>query len=200
MGKIAVFVETAHAEIDGTVRKGIGKALFLKGFDYVDDSVHIFGGAGVNGRLAHAKTGGVGFVFADIALRKLRNGGVFFGGTANKLVVNIGEVLYKGDLVSAVFKIAAQHVKNADWPRVADVNIIIYRGAAGVNFKLARCNGHKLFLLPGHCVKNFHILISPYEIFFSFVLAWALRALPIIFCLFSVFMRYIPYNTVFFLK
>ena len=100
---------------------------------------------------------GVGEVLGDVFFRDFLARDALFVCALDDLVVHVGEVLHERHLVAAVLEIAAQHVEHDDRARVADVDVVIHRRAAGVHTHLAGLDRHELFLLHGHGVEQFHI-------------------------------------------
>ena len=107
--------------------------------------------------LADAERVRVGKVLGDVFFGDLLAGDALLVGALDDLVVHVGEVLHERHLVAAVLQIAAQHVEHDDRARVADVDVVIHRRAAGVHTHFARLDRHELFLLHGHGVVQFHI-------------------------------------------
>ena len=138
----------------------VGQTLVDQLLHQRDDLRDVFGRLGVNGRGAHAQRFGVLEVFRDEALAQFLDGRALFVGAADHLVVNIGKVLHKGHVVTAPFQIAAQHIEHDDGARIADVNIVIDRRAAGVNAQLSLVQRDQFFLFAGHRVIDPH-MFSP---------------------------------------
>ena len=67
-------------------------------------------------------------------------------GAVDDLVIHVGEVLGKRDLVALVHEVTANHVKAEERAGVADVDLVVHRGAAHVHAQLARLDGLKLLL------------------------------------------------------
>ena len=150
MGELAIAGELQRAEIDVAARDSVGVTLVHQGPDQVNDLVHRLGRPGVNGGRADAKGLGVLEVLGDILLRDLAGGNTLLVGALDDLVVHVGEVLDKGDLIATVLQIAAQNVKEDDRAGVADVNQVVNGGAAGVHAHLARLDRDKFLLAAGH--------------------------------------------------
>ena len=73
-------------------------------------------------------------------------------GIANDLVVHIGDVHHVAKLVSALVKKAAQDVDSNKGTEIADVAVVIDRGAASVHADLVIFKGMKLFDFAGERV------------------------------------------------
>ena len=156
MAELAVVLELQRAVVHVAVDL-VGVALVDERRDEVNDLLDVFGGLRVHGRLADAERVRVGEVLGDVFFRDLLAGDTLLVGALDDLVVHVGEVLHERHLVAAVLQIAAQHVEHDDRARVADVDVVIHRRAAGVHAHFARLDRHELFLLHGHGVVQFHI-------------------------------------------
>ena len=156
VAELAVVLEFQRAVVHVTVDL-VGVALVDERRDEVDDLLDVLGGLRVHGRLADAERMRVGKVLGDVFFGDLLAGDALLVGTIDNLVVHVGEVLHERYLVAAVLQIAAQHVEHDDRARVADVDVVIHRRAAGVHTHFARLDRHELFLLHGHGVVQFHI-------------------------------------------
>ena len=175
VGKLAVLREFRGAKIHVALRF-IGIALFDQSGDDGDDLIDILRRLRVNGRLADIHPLGVHPELLDIFLRHLGEGEALLIGAADDLIVDIRKILHKAHVVAAVFKIAAQHIEHAQRAGVADVDIVINGGAAGIDFDLTRCDRFQFFLLPGQCVINLHekslllfstVILSKFEPFYK---------------------------------
>ena len=156
VAELAVVLELQRAVVHVAVDL-VGVALVDERRDEVDDLLDVFGGLRVHGRLADAERVRVGEVLGDVLFRDLLAGDALLVGALDDLVVHVGEVLHERHLVAAVLQIAAQHVEHDDRARVADVDVVIHRRAAGIHAHFARLDRHELFLLHGHGVVQFHI-------------------------------------------
>jgi len=77
------------------------------------------------------------------------------------LVIHVGEVLGEGDLVSLVHEITPNDIEGEERASVADVDLIVYRGATDVHADLVGLDGPKLFLAMGLGVVDLHWLVTP---------------------------------------
>ena len=91
----------------------------------------------MHGGRTNAKPLGIGEILADIAIGDLGVVHPFLIGAADHLIIDIGKVLYKGDLVPAILKVAAEHIKDDEAARVADVEEVIDGRPAGVHLDLS---------------------------------------------------------------
>ena len=91
------------------------------------------GGGAVHGfgHLLHA--GGLPFTVGDQFLY----GDALAVCAVDHLVVDVGEVLDEGHVVAQVLHETAQRVEYDEGPGVADVEIVVHRGAAGIDAHLA---------------------------------------------------------------
>ena len=77
------------------------------------------------------------------------------------LVVDIGEVLNIENLVSAELKIPAERVEYAQGAGVSDVDKVVDRRTARVDFYGAGSDGLQLLFLSCHGVVDLHIIFPP---------------------------------------
>ena len=103
---------------------------------------------------------GVHEIFLNIAVGNFLDRHALFIGLADHLVV-------EGHFVAPVFQIAPQHVEDDEGPGVADMKVIVYGGAAGIDAHLSLMDGLEFFLFPGHAVVNLHIRYSFFPSEFS---------------------------------
>ncbi len=155
VGQFAVILKSFCAEIN-VAAAFISIALFDKSGNQRLNSVNIFGCARVNGRFAHIQPLGVGSEFFNIPLGNLRHCYAFLVCLFYEFIVNIREILYKSDLISAPFKVPAKHVKHADRACIAYMNKVINCGAAGVNFYLALGYRGEFVFISCKGIVNFH--------------------------------------------
>ena len=156
MGQLAVFVKFVSAEIHVPIGRPVRIALFHQSGDEALDLLHVFRGLGMHGGLPHAQPLGVHPELLDIPGGDLLIADPFLIGPADDLVVDVGEVLDEFHLVAPPFQVPAQHVEHAQGPRVADMDVVVHRGAARVNARHSRLQRHQLFLLAGQGVVNLH--------------------------------------------
>ena len=136
----------------------VGVALVLQGFHQMDDFADVLRGPGMHRGGTDAQGLGVLIVFLNEPVAQLLHGDAFLVGALDHLVVDVGEVLHEGDFIAPVLKVPPQHVKGDEGPGVADVEIIVHRGAAGVNAHLAGMQGHEFFLFSCCAVVNLHFI------------------------------------------
>ena len=125
----------------------------------LDDLGDVFGRARMHGRRTDAQPLRVGEIRVDIARGDFGHGAALGLGLGDHLIVHVGEVLHEHDLVAAVFEIAAQQVEKHEAARVADVDIVVDRRAAGVHPHPAVADG-QFFLLSCQRIKKPHVRLS----------------------------------------
>ena len=77
------------------------------------------------------------------------------GGLGDDAIVHVGEVHHLRDLEAARAQEAAQDVLEDEGAEVADVGVVVDRGAAGVDGHSARMQGHERLLLPRHGILKY---------------------------------------------
>ena len=164
----AVVVVRAHREVHVARRHGIGKALLDKKLNHLLHGLDLARGAGANvgvkdAKAVHLLDEGVGELLGNRGGR-----GALLVGAVDDLVIDVGEVLGKGDLIALVHEVTADHVKREERAGVADVDLVVDGGAAHVHADLAVFDGLKLLFFVGLAVVDEHgALLIP--------LAFALR-------------------------
>ena len=149
----------AHGKVHVAVIGGVGVALLDERLDHGDHGADLFGGAGAHIGIEHV--GGthdadelVGELRRDLGSRT-----ALLVGALDDLVVDVGEVLGERDLVAARDEPATNHVKADERAGIADVDVVVDRGAAHVHADLAGLDGLELFLFMGSAVVDTHSLL-----------------------------------------
>ena len=70
-------------------------------------------------------------------------------GVADRLIVHVGEVHHVAQCVAAPAQVAPQNVGEEKGPVIADVRVVVNRGAASIHAHAATLQWHKLFDSPG---------------------------------------------------
>ena len=126
--------------------------------DQLNDLRDMLGRLRMNGCRSDAERFGVDIILGDKAVGKLSDRNPFFIGTPDHFVVDIREILDEGYLIAFPFQLSSQHVKSNKRPCVSDMEIIIYRWAAGIDPCLPFMDRLKFFLFPCQAVIDLHIL------------------------------------------
>ena len=134
-------------------------ALLDERLDHGDHGADLLGGARTHIGIEHVG----GAHNADKLVRELRRnlggGTALLVGALDDLVIDIGEVLGECDLVAARDEPATNYVKADERAGVADVDVVVDRGAAHVHADLAGLDGLELFLFMGSAVVDTHSLL-----------------------------------------
>ena len=131
-------------------------ALLDERLDHANHRTNLFGGARTHVGVHHV--GAMHHV--DELIRELRCH--LFGrppllvGAVDDLIVHVGEVLRKRDLVATCNQPAANHVEADERARVANVDVVVDGGAAHVHADLALLDGLEVFLLVRAAVVDLH--------------------------------------------
>ena len=141
-------------------------AVLDKAADYLDYLVDILGRLGMNGGGSEVKALCILPEFLDILLGDGFIVSPLFVGLLDNFIVNVGEILNESDLVTPVFEIPSEHVKDTDGAGVADVDIVIDRRAAGIYLYLALGDGLEFLFFSGQGVEDLQYVSSLfYELF-----------------------------------
>ena len=137
----------AYREVHVAVLHRIRVVLVDKPRDHVDHGLDLLRRAGADVgvkdvKAAHLLDEGGGELLGDRVCRGAR-----LVCAVDDLVIHVGEVLRKGDLIALVHKVAADDVKGQEGTRVAYVDLVIDGRSAHVHANLALLDGRKLLLL-----------------------------------------------------
>ena len=156
---LAIVGIAAHGKVHIAVIGCVSVALLDKRLDHGDHGADLLGGAGTHIRVEHVG----GAHDADELIGELRRDlgsrTALLIGALDDLVIDIGEVLGERDLVAARDEPATNHVKADERASVADVNVVVNRGAAHVHADLTGLDGLELFLFMGSAVVDTHSLL-----------------------------------------
>ena len=156
---LAIVGIAAHGKVHIAVIGSVSVALLDKRLDHGDHGTDLLGGAGAHIGIEHVG----GAHDADELVRELRRdlGGrsALLVGALDDLVIDIGEVLCERDLVAARDEPTADHVKADERAGIADVDVVVDRGAAHIHADLAGLDGLELFLFMGSAVVDTHSLL-----------------------------------------
>ena len=154
-GKLAVLGEGTHREVH--------VAIDLVGMATIDEALHELDHLGnlLRGTRAHVRivdAEGVHVIDEGLGIerRDLLGRLALLLRAPDDLVIDIGDVLDEGDLVTAILQVLAHHVEDEEGARVADVNVVVDRGATCVHRHLARLVRHELLFAAGRGVVDLH--------------------------------------------
>lgn len=134
-------------------------ALLDKRLDHGDHGTDLLGGAGAHIGIEHVGSAHNANELIRELRRDLGSRTALLVGTLDDLIVDIGEVLGERDLVTARDEPAANHIEADERAGVADVDVVVDRGAAHVHADLAGLDGLELFLFMGSAVVDTHSLL-----------------------------------------
>ena len=134
-------------------------ALLDKRLDHGDHGADLLGGAGAHIGIEHVGGAHDADELVGELRRDLGSCTTLLVGALDDLVIDIGEVLGERDLVAARDEPATNHVKADERAGIADVDVVVDRGAAHVHADLAGLNGLELFLFMGSAVVDTHSLL-----------------------------------------
>ena len=149
----------AHGKVHVAVIGSVGMALLDERLDHGDHRADLLGGAGAHIGIEHVGGAHDADELVGELRRDLGGGAALLVGALDDLVIDIGEVLGKRDLVAARNEPATNHVEADERAGVADVNVVVDRGAAHVHADLAGLDGLELFLFMGSAVVDTHSLL-----------------------------------------
>ena len=156
VGELAVLLVHAGAEVDVAVPRRVGAALLDKRLDDGQNFRDVLRRARMYRRGPDVQPGGVRLVLGDILLGHGHVVRALLVRAADDLVVDVREILHERHLHPAVLEVPPQDVKDADGSRVPDVDEVVDRRAAGVDFRFVRGDGGEGFFLAGEGVVDLH--------------------------------------------
>ena len=155
-GYLAVAGVAAHGEVHVAVIGSVRVPLLDQALDHADHGADLLGGTRANIRVHHVGGAHDADELLGELLRYLGRGTPLLVGAIDDLVVHVGEVLREGDLVTARDEPAANHVEADKRACVADVDVVVHRGAAHVHADLALLDGLKVLFLMRSAVVDLH--------------------------------------------
>ena len=160
-GEDAVVVVGAHREVHVAGGHGVGVALLDEDLDHLLHRGDLLRRAGADvgvedAEAMHLLDEGGGELLGDVG-----GGASLLVRAVDDLVVHVGEVLGEGDLVPLEHEVATNHVEGEERAPVADVDLVVDRGAADVHADLVGLDGPELFLAVGLGVVDLHWLVTP---------------------------------------
>ena len=149
----------AHGKVHVAVIGGVSVALLDERLDHGDHGTDLLGGAGAHIGIEHVGGAHDADELVGELRRDLGSRTALLVGALDDLVVDIGEVLGERDLVAARDEPASNHIEADERAGIADVDVVVDRGAAHVHANLAGLDGLELFLFMGSAVVDTHSLL-----------------------------------------
>ena len=153
VGKLAVLIVGAHGEVHIALH-GVRVATLDELFDQRDHLVDLLGGTRTHIRIHHA--GGTHVVDERLGVFGGNLGGTaaFLVGLLDDLVVHIGDVLHECHLIPTPYEITADGIERDEGTGIADMDVVVHRGAAHVHAHLALAQRDKGALFACHGVVD----------------------------------------------
>src|SRR5208283_2650724 len=102
----------------------------------------------------HAERAAIGVESLNVLFRVIAYGDARGGGIGDDAVVHVGQVHHVGQLEAAEFQEAPQDVLENEGAEIADVRVVVHRGAAGVHADFPGLQGHERLNLAGQRVVD----------------------------------------------
>ena len=147
MRKFTVVLKLESSVINITIN-GISIAFVNQCFDNINDFINILSCLWMNGCILKIQAVCVCPKFFDIFFADLIKGYTLFVGSLDNFIVNICKILNEFHVISSVFKVSSENIKNAKRTGVSYMNIVINGRSARVNFNFIFINGNKIFFSP----------------------------------------------------
>ena len=158
--KHAIAVVRTDREVHVARRHRVSIALFNQRLNHLKHGFNLVRCARTNIRVQYIEA----VHLLDKRLRKLfRNllsSPSLLNGTLNNLVVNVSQILSKGDLITFVHQITSNNVKREEGTGVSDVNLIVNRRTAHVHADFALVDWLELFFFMRLSVIDKHAYSS----------------------------------------
>ena len=155
----AVVVVGANREVHVAGGHGVSVAALDKKRDHLLHGLDLARGARADVGVEDAEAVHLLDESARELLGDLGGGAALLVGAVDDLVVDIGKVLGKRDLIALEHEVAADHVKRQERARVADVDLVVDRRAADVHADLALFDGLKLLFAVRLAVVDEHVAL-----------------------------------------
>ena len=160
-GKFAVIGKLFHGKVDSVLRF-VGVALVKQTLHHGNHFRNVVGGFGADGGTLDVECVNVLHELVGVERGNFQRGFARFVsrfahfvfavvGVGNK-VSHVGDVHYRFDLVAVVFQNTAQFVHKHVGTQISDVRILVHGGTAGINARLMRFDGDKIFFFAGEGV------------------------------------------------
>ena len=156
-GQFAISVKFTRGEVHISVYF-VSISLVHQGADKINDLRYMLGNLRMDVSLSDIQCCCVFIIFLDIFFADLRCRNAFFSGFIDDLVIYIGKVLHEFYFISPVFQIFAERIEYNKRSCVSNVEKVIYRRSANVNFKDSVFDRLQLFFSACHSIIDFHAL------------------------------------------
>ena len=134
----------------------IGVAAGEQALDHRDHLGHMCGRVRLDRRRQHVQRRHVLVVGGGVALRDHRGRDPLGRGGGHDLVVDVGNVAHIDHVAVAPLEHAEQHVEHDGRSGIADVRVIVDRGAAHIHGRPTRVGRGKCLLAPGQRIIELH--------------------------------------------
>ena len=145
-GKHAIRVVAPHGEVHVATGNRVRMALLDERGDHPLHGLDLTCGARANVGIQNAKAMHLLDELVAELLGDLCSRATLLVGTIYDLVVHVGEVLGKRNLIALVHEVAANHVKAQERAAISYVNLIVYGRTTHIHANFARLDGLKLLL------------------------------------------------------
>ena len=135
-GKLTIVAKFAYGIIHIAIIQRVGIALVNEPLHKSDDVIDVLTDLWMHRRRQHIQRLGVFEKGVDIERSKRDRIFPFFIGAIDDLVVHIGKVGHKSDIVAEITEITAHRVEHNDRTGVAEMNVVVGGWAADVHFHL----------------------------------------------------------------
>ena len=153
----AIVVIRSHREVHVSRRHCVGKSLINEGFDHLNHGIDFMRGARANVGIKNVKAVHLLNEGSRVFLRNLLRRTPLLKSTIDNLIVNVRQILCKGNLVSCMHKVTAYYIKRQERACITDMYLIIHRRATDIHPNFALINGCKSLFAMRLSIVNEHV-------------------------------------------
>ena len=156
-GQLAVVIAPClRIKIHVAVVRAIRQPLVFQLLNQRDNVPDVLRSARMHVGALHAQRLRVLEILGNVLLSDGFHRGALLVGAADHLIIDIGEILHEGHVIAQMRKKAAQRIEDHERARVADMEIIVNRWAAGIDTHMAFPDRHKRLLFAAKRIVNVH--------------------------------------------
>ena len=153
----AIIVIRSHREVHVSRRHCVGKSLINEGFDHLNHGIDFMRGARANVGIKNVKAVHLLNEGSRVFLRNLLRRTPLLKSTIDNLIVNVRQILCKGNLVSCMHEVPAYYIKRQERACITDMYLVIHRRTTNIHSNFTLINGCKSLFAMRLSIVNEHV-------------------------------------------